>query len=235
MFLKKSAQGLILSAILCLATVSGARANDFGDLLQGFVGHNYNGDYSNLTATNQMATINNIQNRITQLRSDANVAVQSRQISHNQYINMMAELDRIANTEANYAADGLTFGEAQALVGMLDTVAARLTNYGADEIARLPNYSPRADSYGFASINERQAFIQRRIDLGVRNGRLTQLEASGLRGQLDRIARDEASMRLGGLSGWERQNLLSRLDRLNDRVTTDLSDGQIAGRHQRWF
>jgi len=69
----------------------------------------------------------------------------------------------------------------------------------------------------------------------VRSGRLNQFEANNLRAHLNRIARDEANMRLGGLSGWERQNLLSRLDNLNSRVTRELNDGQIAGRRDRWF
>ena len=234
MFLRRSTQGLILGAILSLSTIHGAQANDLTDLLQGWVGNNYN-SYNNLSSTHQLSTINNIQSRISQLRSDANVAVQGGQISHSEFINMNAELDRIANMEANYAANGMTFGEAQALIGMLDSAATRLTNFGYGNVSNFPNYNPRPGNYGFANINERQAFIQRRIDQGVRNGRLTQFEANSIRAQLDRIGRDEANMRMGGLSGWERQSLLSRLDRLNNQLTNDLNDGQIAGRRQRWF
>lgn len=234
MFFKRSTQGLILGAILSLSTITGAQANDLTDLLRGWVGNNY-GNFNNLSASHQMATINNIQNRINQLRSDANVAVQSGQISHGEFINMNAELDRVNNLQANYAANGMTFGEAQALIGMLDTAATRLTNYGYGNVSQFPNYNPRPNSYGFANINERQAFVQRRISQGLRNGRLTQLEANNLRAQLDRIGRDEANMRVGGLSGWERQNLLSRLDRLNSQLSRELNDGQIAGRRDSWF
>lgn len=234
MSLIRSAQGLILGAVLSLSAFNGAQANDLTDLLQGWVGNNY-GTANNLSSAHQMATINNIQSRINQLRSDANVAVQSGQISHGEFINMNAELDRVSNLQANYAANGMTFGEAQALVGMLDSAATRLTNFGYGNVSQFPNYSARPSSYGFANINERQAFIQRRIDMGIRNGRLTQFEANQLRSQLNRIGRDEANMRMGGLSGWERQNLLSRLDRLNDQVGQSLNDGQIAGRRDRWY
>ncbi len=234
MFLRRSTQGLILGVILSLSTIHAAQANDLTDLLQGWVGNSYS-TAGHLSASHQLATNNNIQNRISQLRSDANVAVQAGQISHSEFINMNAELDRISNMQANFAANGMTFGEAQALVGMLDSAATRLTNFGYGNVSQFPNYNPRPGNYGFSNINERQAFIQRRIDQGVRNGRLTQFEASSLRAQLDRIGRDEANMRMGGLSGWERQTLLSRLDRLNTQLSNDLSDGQIAGRRQRWF
>lgn len=233
-FQKRSAQGLILGAVLSLSTLSAAQANDLSDLLQSWVGNNY-GNYSNLSSAHQMATINNLNNRITQLRSDANVAVQSGQISHNEFINMNAELDRISNMEASYAANGLTFGEAQAIIGRLDSAATRLTNFGYGNVSQFPNFNPRPSNYGFANVNERQAYIQRRIDFGERNGRLTAMESSNLRNQLDRIARDEANMRIGGLSSWERQNLLSRLERLNDRVNETLNNGQIAGRREHWF
>lgn len=234
MFIKRSTHGLILSAILSLSAIYGAQANDLTDLLQGWVGNNY-GTANHLSASHQLSTINNIQNRITQLRSDANVAVQGGQITHGEFINMNADLDRINNLQSSYAANGMTFGEAQALIGMLDTAATRLTNFGYGNVSQFPNYNPRPGNYGFSNINERQAFIQRRIDQGVRNGRLTQFEANSLRAQLDRIGRDEANMRMGGLSGWERQTLLSRLDRLNTQLSNDLNDGQIAGRRQRWF
>ncbi len=234
MFLKRSKQTLILGSILSLLSINCAQANDLGDLLQSWVGNGYS-NFNNLSSGHQISTINNIQNRITQLRSDANVAVQSGQISHNEFINMNAELDRISNMSASYSANGMTFGEAQALIGMLDTAAARLTNYGYGNVSQFPNYNPRPGAYGFANINERQAFIQRRIDQGVRNGRLNRFEADNLRAQLNRIGRDEANMRLGGLSGWERQKLLSRLDNLNNRVTNELNDGQIAGRRNRWY
>jgi len=234
MFIKRSTQGLILGAILALLSVPGAQASDLTDLLRGWVGNNY-GNFNNLSSAHQQSTINNIQNRITQLRSDANVAVQGGQISHREFINMNAELDRINNLNANYAANGMTFGEAQALIGMLDTAATRLTNNGSSNVSQFPNNNPRPSSYGFSNINERQAFVQRRIDQGLRNGRLTQFEANNLRAQLDRIGRDEANMRIGGLSGWEGQTLLGRLDRLNSQLTRDLNDGQIAGRRDRWF
>lgn len=235
MFLKHTRKAMILGSAIALMSVNGAQANDLTDLLRGWVGgYDYN-SVNRLSSSHQIATMNNIQSRITQLRSDANVAVQSGQISHNEFINMNAELDRIANMEASYAANGMTFGEAQALVGMLDSAATRLTNFGYGNVSQFPNWRHRPGGYGFANINERQAFIQRRIDQGVRNGNLNQFEANRLRNQLDRIARDEANMRMGGLSGWERQNLLSRLDRLNDNVSRELNDAQIAGRRQRWY
>lgn len=230
MFFIRPTRSLLLSSLVALTTINCAQANDFRDLIQSWTGGNYN------TAAHQMTTRHNIQARISQLRSDSNVALRSGQISHGEFINMNAELDRIAQTEASYGSNGMTFGEAQALVGMLDTTASRLTNYGYDNVSPYPNYRAyRSNSYGFSNLNERADQIQRRISLGLRNGRLNQFEADNLKAQLNRLQRDESAMRSGGLSAWERQTLLSRYEQLGDRVNRDLNDDQIAGRRSRWY
>ncbi len=234
MFLKRTTQALLLSSLVALTTINCAQANDFGNLIQSWTGGNYN----NLSAAHQMSARTNIQARISQLRSDSNLALRSKQISHGEFINMNAELDRIANMEASYGANGMSFGEAQALVGMLDTTSSRLTNYGYDNVSPYPNYQAnryRSNSYGFANLNERASQMQRRIELGLRNGRLNQFEANSLRAQLDRLQRDESMMRQGGLSAWERQTLISRYDQLGNRMNSELNDNQIAGRRSQWY
>ncbi|MBC7998835.1 MAG: hypothetical protein IAF58_12875 [Leptolyngbya sp.] len=234
MFLKRTNQALLLSSLVALTTINCAQANDFGDLIQSWTGGNYN----NLTAQNQLTTRNNLQARISQLRNDSDIALRSNQISHSEMINMNSELDRIANMEASYGANGMTFGEAQSLVGQLDTTALRLTNYGYDEVSPYPNYQAnnyRSNTYGFANLNDRTSQMQRRIDLGSRNGRLNQMEANRLRAQLDRIQREESTMRQGGLSAWERQTLIGRYDQFGNRLNGELNDSQIAGRRSRWY
>lgn len=91
----------------------------------------------------------------------------------------------------------------------------------------------RGDRYdrggGYGGIDARQSQIERRIDRGQRTGQLTNREASSLRGEARQIARLEARYRIGGLSGWERNDLDRRLDRLETQVARQTRDGDRYG------
>lgn len=78
------------------------------------------------------------------------------------------------------------------------------------------------------SINERQARLDHRIDMGVRNGSLTRAEARSLRNEFHHIARLEARYRAtgGGLEPWERRELDVRFDRLSERIRFERHDRQ---------
>lgn len=73
-------------------------------------------------------------------------------------------------------------------------------------------------------INQRQAEIERRIDIGVRNHSLTRREASGLRAEADQIQRIESRYRRDGLSRWERADLDRRLDVLSRKIRFERHD-----------
>ena len=77
---------------------------------------------------------------------------------------------------------------------------------------------------GWTSIDRRQAQIDRRIDIGVRNGSLTRNEAMRLRGELGDLARLEANYRRNGLNNWERADLDRRFDRLSYQVMAERRD-----------
>ena len=74
------------------------------------------------------------------------------------------------------------------------------------------------------SIDGRQAMLDRRIDMGVRNGTLTRREAMGLRREFQDIARLEVRYRVGGLSNWERADLDRRFDNLSARIRIERAD-----------
>ena len=74
------------------------------------------------------------------------------------------------------------------------------------------------------SINERQDRLERRIDMGLRNGSLSRSEAYRLRGDLRQTARLEAQYRRGGLSGWERADLDRRFDRISAQIRYERRD-----------
>ena len=75
------------------------------------------------------------------------------------------------------------------------------------------------------NVNQRQAQIDHRIDVGVRNGSLTRREAANLRYEFQGIVRLERQYRrTGGLQRWERRDLDRRLDRLSARIRIDRHD-----------
>lgn len=84
---------------------------------------------------------------------------------------------------------------------------------------------PHHASYGsWQSINARQANLDRRIDLGYRNGQLSRREAIRLRSEFDSLLRLEANYRRGGLTAWERQDLDRRFDRLSAQIRYERRD-----------
>ena len=77
------------------------------------------------------------------------------------------------------------------------------------------------------SINQRQASLDSRIDVGVANGSLTAAEAAQLRAEFRGIAQLEAQYRASnGLSPAERADLDTRFDRLSTRVALNRNDNQ---------
>jgi Ni/Co efflux regulator RcnB len=75
-----------------------------------------------------------------------------------------------------------------------------------------------------ATVNQRQAQLEQRINVGIRNGALTRAEAYRLRGELRETARIEARYRRGGLSGWERADLDRRFDRISAQIRYERHD-----------
>lgn len=84
---------------------------------------------------------------------------------------------------------------------------------------------------GWQSINQRQANLDRRIDVGLRNGGLSRREATRLRSEFNQIARLEQQYRRNGLSNWERADLDRRFDRLSAQIRTERWDNN--NRHGR--
>lgn len=80
------------------------------------------------------------------------------------------------------------------------------------------------------NINERQAQLDQRIDVGVRNGQLTRAEATRLRTEFRQIAQLETRYRRNGLSANERADLDRRFDRLAMQIRNQRHDQQADGR-----
>jgi len=75
------------------------------------------------------------------------------------------------------------------------------------------------------NINQRQANLERRIDVGVRSGQLTRNEATRLRAEFRQIAQLEVRYRrTNGLQGWERNDLDRRFDILSRKIRIERHD-----------
>lgn len=95
---------------------------------------------------------------------------------------------------------------------------------------RGPGYDRGRNYYG-GSVNQREAQIDARIDVGVRRGDLTRREAVRLRSDLRAIERLERRYRNTGrgIVAWERRDLLRRLDRLSRQVFRERRDDDRRG------
>ena len=85
-----------------------------------------------------------------------------------------------------------------------------------------------ASAAPWQNVNQRQANLEQRIDMGVRSGALTRMEAAGLRSQFNGLNRLETRYRMsgGGLSAWERADLDRRFDNLSRQIRTERHDRQ---------
>ncbi|MDY6922582.1 MAG: hypothetical protein SWI22_01320 [Pseudomonadota bacterium] len=77
---------------------------------------------------------------------------------------------------------------------------------------------------GWQSIGNRKYQLDRRIDVGQRNGSLSPREASRLKTELNSLVRLERNYLRGGLTRWERTDLDRRYDRLSVQVRAERRD-----------
>ena len=78
-------------------------------------------------------------------------------------------------------------------------------------------------------MNQRKANIERRIDMGVRNGALTRREASNLRTRFANLRRLEWRYSRNGLNWRERRDLDRRYNALSNSIRIQRHD-----RQRRW-
>ena len=72
--------------------------------------------------------------------------------------------------------------------------------------------------------NQREAELDRRIDVGIHNGSLTRHEARMLHSEFNGITRLEARYRSNGLTRWERADLDRRFDVLSAKINFERHD-----------
>ena len=109
----------------------------------------------------------------------------------------------------------------------------KMTALVAGSLAMI-GFATGANAAPWQSINQRQANLNQRIDVGVRDGSLTRREANRLRGEFFRLNRLERQYRRGGLSFWERRDLDRRFDRLSGQIRSQRHDDQARNDFRRW-
>ena len=114
-------------------------------------------------------------------------------------------------------------------------VPAAAQNYDRYDRYERNDRHDRGDRYeqnrgGWQSISQRKFQLDRRIDVGLRNGSLSRREASRLQVQLNALIRLERSYMRGGLTRWERDDLDRRYDRLAVQVRMERRDRD----NRRW-
>jgi hypothetical protein len=87
---------------------------------------------------------------------------------------------------------------------------------------RAPAYAQNPGAW--QSISQRKYNLDRRIDVGMRNGQLSRREATRLKAELNSLVRLERSYLRGGLTRWERNDLDRRYDRLAVQVRAERRD-----------
>ncbi|WP_188658018.1 hypothetical protein [Sphingomonas metalli] len=79
---------------------------------------------------------------------------------------------------------------------------------------------------GWQPIAQRQANLDRRIEQGIRSGRLTRPEARRINAEFNQLSRLEARYRSNGLTLRERNDLDRRYDALSARIRYEKNDRQ---------
>ncbi len=127
---------------------------------------------------------------------------------------LRAEFRQIAGLEATYRRSNGVFTQAERvdLDRRMNALAARITAQRSD----------------WRSINQRQAELDRRIDVGIRNRTLTNAEAARLRAEFRTIVALEANYRRSGgaFTAAEKRDLDRRMDALSARIRVERSDHQ---------
>ncbi len=103
-------------------------------------------------------------------------------------------------------------------------VPAAAQSYGHERYER-DTYGRFEQNYrGWQPIAQRKYNLDRRIDVGQRNGQLSRREASRLRAELNQLVRLEYSYQRGGVSARERADLDRRYDSLSRQVREERRD-----------
>ncbi len=164
-----------------------------------------------------------INQRQANLDSRIDAGVRDGSLSRAEATRLRGEFNTLVRLEARYRSSyGLSMSERADLDRRFDALSSQIRYQRSDNETRRGNG-------GWMPINQRQRMLDQRIDMGLRDGSLSRVEAASLRAEFNNIARLEATYRRNGLTMGERADLDRRFDRLSYRVQAERND-----RNNRW-
>lgn len=167
-----------------------------------------------------------INQRQANLDARIDQGVRNGSLTRAEALRLRAEFRDVAALEDRYRANGLSAWERQDLDRRFDSLSTQIRYERRDRDDR-GWYGGRGwndDRGTWTNINQRQRELDRRIDAGLRSGRLTRAEAASLRSEYQSIASLEARYRRNGLSVSERAELDRRFDQLALRIRYEATD-----------
>ena len=136
---------------------------------------------------------------------------------------LVAEYNALVQLETRYAADGrLTTQERTDLRTRYNALSQRVGDAQDDG-----GYGYEDDDYGYGwrPLADQRVTFNARVDLALRDRRISRTEATRLRADFDALARVETGYNRDGLSDRERQDLTARLADLDRRIGDVADDG----------
>jgi len=177
-----------------------------------------------------------INSRQASLDQRIDAGIRSGQLTPPEAARLRSEFRDLSSLEARYRSNGLSDWERRDLDRRFDVLSNEIRMERHDQQATNDRgmhrgwfggngWMDRAGAWTPVSARERE--LDRRIDVGIRNGRLTTEEAARLRAEFRDVARMERNMRRGGLTMAERAALDRRFDQLAAHITWEANDRQV--------
>jgi hypothetical protein len=137
-------------------------------------------------------------------------------ISRTEASRLRGDYEALVQLETRYAADGrMTTTERADLRDRYRALSQRVGDERRDD----------DDGYGWRPLAEQRAAFDARVDVAVRDRRLTRTEGTRLRADFDALVRLESDYRRDGLSAREQEDLAARLADLDRRIGDVAWDG----------
>ncbi len=148
------------------------------------------------------------------LEARIDAGVRDGSISRSESTRLRADYNALVQLESRYAADGrLTTQERSDLRDRYRALSQRVGDARDDG-----GYN---DDYGWRPLADQRAEFSARVDVALRDRRISRTEANRLRTDFDALVRVETGYQRDGLSDRERQDLTTRLADLDRRLGDD--------------
>ena len=152
------------------------------------------------------------------LETRIDAGIRDGSLSRTEAARLRGEYDALVQLETRYLADGrLTTQERNDLRDRYRALSQRVGDERNDD-----SYD---DGYGWRPLSDQRTAFNARVDVALRDRRISRTEANRLRTDFDALVRVESNYRRDGLSDREREDLTRRLADLDRRVGDVAWDG----------